>query len=180
MEPKKDHIPSQDDEMSQEITDNQSIDQNPERDVETEIAEIKDQLLRALAETENVRRRAAQDKEDALKYGVTSFARDMVVIADNLRRALDHIDPETLPETLKSMVEGVEITEKEMENLFQKHGLTKVNPMGEKFDSHLHQAMFEKESDDQAPGTVVEVMQVGYTLHGRLLRPAMVGVAKKS
>lgn len=148
-------------------------------DVETEIAEIKDQLLRALAETENVRRRAAQDKEDALKYGTTHFARDMLSIADNLRRALEHVDKQALPDSLKPFIEGVEITEKELLTVFERHGIKKVDPLGEKFDSHLHQAMLEQDSETYAPGTVVNVMQAGYTIHGRLLRPAMVTVSKK-
>ena len=148
-------------------------------DVETEIADMKDQLLRALAEAENVRRRAAQDKEDALKYGVSSFARDILSVSDNLRRALDHVDHSNLFDDMKAFVEGVELTESEILKIFDKHGIIKVDPLGEKFDSNLHQAMFEQESDEHAPGIITQVMQPGYTLHGRLLRPAMVGVAKK-
>lgn len=146
---------------------------------ETELADLKDQLLRALAETENVRRRAVQEKEDAHKYGMTNLARDIVSIADNIRRALDHLDKDSLPVELKPFIEGVEITEKELHNLFDKYSIKKIDPLGEKFNSNFHQAMFEQESSDHESGTITQVMQAGYTLHDRLLRPAMVGVAKK-
>ncbi|MEN8237093.1 MAG: nucleotide exchange factor GrpE [Pseudomonadota bacterium] len=150
-------------------------------DVETEVALIKDQLLRALAETENVRRRAAKDKEEAAKYSITSFARDLLTVADNLRRALENIAKdkavESTPET-KSLIEGVILTEKELLSVFQKHGIQQLSPMSEKFDHDFHQAMFEIESDEQPAGTIVQMIQSGYVLHGRLLRPALVGVAK--
>ena len=151
----------------------------PEKEIEKEIADLKDQHLRALAEVENVRRRAAQDKEEALKYGVTQLARDMLTISDNLQRGLEHIDKNTVTESLKPFLEGVEMTQKEMLTVFEKHGIKKVDPLGEVFNSNLHQAVFEEESQDHKPGTVMKVIQLGYTLHGRLLRPAMVGVAKK-
>ena len=148
-------------------------------DVESEIATMKDQLLRALAEAENVRKRAAQDKEEALKYGVSAFARDMISICDNLRRALDHVEKDEMSDSMKAFVEGVELTESELLSAFEKHGIQKVDPLGETFDSNLHQAMFEQESEEYEPGTVMQVMQPGYTIHDRLLKPAMVGVAKK-
>ncbi|WP_321393436.1 nucleotide exchange factor GrpE [Emcibacter sp.] len=148
---------------------------------QAEIAELKDKLLRAVAETENLRRRAEREKQDATNYAVTAFARDLLPVSDNLRRALDSL-PEDADgnETLKALVEGVEMTERELLNNFEKHGIRKVDPKGEKFDHNLHQAMFEIPNSGAEEGTVVQVMQVGYTLKERLLRPAMVGVAKGS
>lgn len=145
-----------------------------------EAAELKDQLLRALAETENVRRRAQRDREDAQKFAISNFARDLLPVADNLRRALEAVSPEALAndEALKSLVTGVEMTERQLATAFEKHGLTRIDPLGQKFDSNLHQAMFEVPGSDKPHGTVVEVLQAGYVLHDRLLRPAMVGVAK--
>jgi molecular chaperone GrpE len=145
-----------------------------------EAAELKDQLLRALAETENVRRRAQRDREDAQKFAVTGFARDLLPVADNLRRALEAVAPEAIAtdEALKNLVTGVEMTERQLIAGFEKHGLKRIDAMGQRFDSNLHQAMFEVPGTDQPAGTVVQVLQAGYTLNDRLLRPAMVGVAK--
>jgi molecular chaperone GrpE len=145
-----------------------------------EAAEFRDQLLRALAETENLRRRAQREKEDAQKFGIAGFARDMVPVADNLRRALEAVAPEALAndEALRNLVTGVELTERQLLAGFEKHGLQRVEPLGQKFDSNLHQAMFEVPGTDQPAGTVVQVLQPGYVLNDRLIRPAMVGVAK--
>jgi len=145
-----------------------------------EAASLKDQLLRALAETENVRRRAARDKDDAGKFAMAGFAREIVGVADNLSRALEAITPESLEKdaTLKTLFEGIQATERQLETAFEKQAIKKVWPLGEKFDSNLHQAMFEVPGTDKPAGTVVQVLQAGYTLHERLLRPAMVGVAK--
>ncbi len=145
-----------------------------------EAAQLKDQLLRAMAETENVRRRAAREREDATKYGVANFAREMVGVADNLRRALEAIPAEALAndEALKTLFEGVAATERQLEAAFEKQAIKRLSPMGEKFDSNLHQAMFEVPGTGQPNGTVVQVLQAGYVIHDRLLRPAMVGVAK--
>jgi molecular chaperone GrpE len=145
-----------------------------------EAASLKDQLLRALAETENVRRRAARDKDDAGKFAMAGFAREIVGVADNLSRALEAITPESLEKdaTLKTLFEGIQATERQLETAFDKQAIKKVWPLGEKFDSNLHQAMFEVPGTDKPAGTVVQVLQAGYTLHERLLRPAMVGVAK--
>jgi len=144
-----------------------------------ELAESKDKLLRAMAETENIRRRSVREKEDAAKYAITNFARDMVPAADNLGRALDAL-PEGAreDETFKGLIEGVEMTGRELVSTFEKHGINEVHPHGEKFDHNLHQAMFEVEDAEAAPGTVLQVMQIGYTIGDRLLRPAMVGVSK--
>ncbi|WP_417317265.1 nucleotide exchange factor GrpE [Emcibacter sp.] len=146
---------------------------------QAEIAELKDKLLRAVAETENLRRRAEKERQDASNYAVTAFARDLLAVGDNLRRALESL-PEGAEEneSFKALVEGVEMTERELLNNFEKHGIRKVDPMGEKFDHNLHQAMFEVPNSGEEDGTIIQVMQVGYTLKERLLRPAMVGVAK--
>jgi len=145
-----------------------------------ENADLKDKLLRALAEAENVRRRAERDKADTAKYAVTGFARDLLAVGDNLRRALDSLpEDKRQDESLNAFLTGIEMTEKDLLNTFEKHGIRPVNPLGEKFDHNFHQAMFEVESPDDAPGTVVQVVQTGYVINDRLLRPAMVGVAKK-
>ncbi|PHQ66606.1 MAG: nucleotide exchange factor GrpE [Sneathiella sp.] len=144
-----------------------------------EIASLKDKLLRAMAEVENMRRRAEREKEDAHNYAITKFARDMLAISDNLRRALDSIPAEArTQEDIKQIVTGVELTESELLNAFEKHKIKKIEPMGKKFDPHLHQAMFEIENLEVEPGTVMQVVQSGYVIADRLLRPSMVGIAK--
>jgi molecular chaperone GrpE len=148
--------------------------------LETELAEAKDRMLRALAETENVRRRAQREREDALKYAVAGFAKDLLSAADNLRRALDSLpEAEAKDERTKSLLQGVAATERELLSVFERHGLRRIDPKGERFDHNYHQAVFEVEKTDQPAGTVIEVLQPGYVLHDRLLRPAMVGVAKE-
>lgn len=147
-------------------------------ELQSEIAVLKDSLLRARAETENVRRRADKDKQDASKYAVTGFARDMLNVSDNLRRALD-AQPEEISDDMKAFVEGVAMTESELLNIMERYGITKVEPeVGEKFDHKFHQAMFEVPTEEQTPGSVVQVVAPGYVIKDRLLRPAMVGVAK--
>lgn len=147
--------------------------------LEGQVAEMKDKALRAMAEAENVRRRAEREREETSKYAITNFARDLLSVADNLRRAIDSL-PDHLRENeeLNNFLTGVEMTEKELLDAFEKHGIVPINPEGEKFDHNYHQAMFEVESHDQPPGTVVQVVQTGYMIKDRLLRPAMVGVAK--
>lgn len=147
---------------------------------QAEIAQLKDQLLRALAETENTRRRAERDREDAGKYAVTNFARDMLTVADNLRRAIDAVpaDAKTGNTALATLMEGVELTDRQLQSMLEKHGIARVNPMDQAFDPNLHQAMFEVPGTGKPSGIVVQVLQVGYVIHGRLLRPALVGVAK--
>ena len=146
-----------------------------------EVADLKGRLLRALAETENVRRRAANEREDVSKYAITGFARDLAPVVDNLRRALDSVPDDVRDdERLAGLVAGVEMTERELLSVLERHGIRRVDPLGEKFDHNFHQAMFEVEASDKPAGTVVEVMQVGYVIGDRLLRPAMVGVAKGS
>ncbi len=148
--------------------------------LEAEVASLKDQLLRAMAETENTRRRAQRDREDASKFAVSSFAKELVSVADNLRRALDAVPAEgrEQDEMLKGLAVGVEATERQLFAAFDRAGIKKLDPAGEPFDPNFHQVMFEIENTGKAAGTVVQVLQPGYTIHGRLLREAMVGVAK--
>ena len=152
----------------------------PELTPEAQVAKLTDQLLRALAEAENMRRRSQRETEDARKYAVANFARDVLTVADNLRRALDAVPEDAAAsEDLKALSEGVGLTERELLAMMERHGIRKVNPMGEKFDPNLHQAMFEADTPGADPGTVIEVAQAGFVIGERLLRPAMVGVAKK-
>jgi molecular chaperone GrpE len=147
--------------------------------LETELAEHKDRLLRALAETENTRRRAQREREDAAKYAIAALAKDLLATADNLRRALDSLpEAEVRDERTRGLLSGVAATERELLSAFERHGIRRIDPQGERFDHNLHQAIFETERADVPAGTVVEVLQPGYVLHDRLLRPAMVGVAR--
>lgn len=141
---------------------------------------LKDQLLRALADTENMRRRSEREADTARKYGHTQFARDLVGAIDNLARALASApeDKSVLDESVQSLLTGIELSWTEIQSAIEKHGVRQINPVGEKFDYNFHQAMFEVPTDDQPPGMVLEVVQHGYALHDRLLRPAMVGVSK--
>ena len=141
---------------------------------------LKDQLLRALADTENMRRRSEREAETARKYGHTQFARDLVGAIDNLARALASApeDKSSLDESVQSLLTGIELSWTEIQSAIEKHGVRQINPLGEKFDYNFHQAMFEVPTNDQPPGMVLEVVQHGYALYDRLLRPAMVGVSK--
>jgi molecular chaperone GrpE len=145
-----------------------------------EAAQLKDQLLRAMAETENTRRRAQRDRDDAQKYGISNFAREVLAVADNLRRALEAIPAETLQsdEALKTLFDGVAATERQLEAALGKQQIQRIWPEGERFGSNFHQAMFEVPDSGKPAGTVVQVLQAGYKIHDRLLRPALVGVAK--
>jgi len=145
-----------------------------------EAADLKDQLLRALAEGENTRKRAAREREDSARYGISNFARDVVAVADNLRRAIDSLPADNAGEdVVKTLTEGVAATLRQLDAAFENHGIERIDPAGQPFDHNLHQAMFEDPDSDQPPGTVVQVIEHGYKIHDRLLRPAMVGVAKK-
>src|SRR5437870_2058615 len=146
---------------------------------EAQAAEFKDKALRAMAEVENIRRRAQREREDAVKYAATNIARDLLSTADNLRRAIASVSEAQLAdETTKSLLTGVAATERELLAAFEKNGIKRLDPKGERFDHNFHQAIFEVENTGKPAGTVVEVLQPGYVLHDRLLRPAMVGVAK--
>ncbi len=153
-----------------------------EDDLRAALAEnekLRDQLLRTLADAENTRRRAERDRDEATKYGISKFAKDLLTVADNLRRALEAVaQTADAADALKALAEGVAATEREMLAVFERNGLEKIDPADEPFDPNVHQAMFEMPGTDKPAGTVVQVMAPGYQLHGRLLRPAMVGVAK--
>ena len=140
-------------------------------ELEAEAQALRDERLRALAEVENMRRRSERERGEASRYGATGLARDLLGVADNLRRALESGAGEGL-------MEGVEMVERELSTAFARHHIARIEAEGERFDHNRHQAMFEVESADAEPGTVVQVVQDGYLLHDRLLRPAMVGVAK--
>jgi molecular chaperone GrpE len=147
--------------------------------IEAELADTKDRLLRALAETENVRRRLQRERDEVQKYAVGNFAKDLLSPVDNLRRALDAMpEAEVTDGRTRSLRDGVAAIERELLAALERHGLRRLDPKGERFDHNFHQAIFEAERPDVPAGTVVEVLQPGYVLHERLLRPAMVGVAK--
>jgi len=146
---------------------------------EAQVADLKDKLLRQIAESENVRKRAERQVSEAASYAISNFAREMLAVSDNLRRALDTLGEDAAQnDDIKAFLEGVEMTERELLNIFERVGIEKIVPVGEKFDHNFHQAMFEIEHTDAAPGTIMQVIQPGYVLKERLLRPAMVGVAK--
>jgi molecular chaperone GrpE len=146
-----------------------------------ESAEFRDRWMRALAEMENLRRRTEREVGDARTYGIANFARDMLVVADNMRRALAALPQEihdSAEAGIHSLVEGVELTERELAKALEKHGVKRIEPQGQKFDPNFHQAMFEVPDASVPAGTVVQVVQDGYTIGERVLRPALVGVAK--
>lgn len=146
-----------------------------------EITSLKDQRLRAIAELENFRKRAEKDQSDALKYGISNFAKEIIDIRDNIERAQSSISDEAKSnESIKSVIEGIDLIVQSVISTFEKIGIKKIESLNEKFDHNLHQAMMEIENDDLEPGTIVQELIPGYTLHDRLLRPAMVGVSKKS
>jgi len=149
-------------------------------ELQASVAELKDHLLRALADTENTRRRAEREKTDTAKYAATNMARAVLGVADNLSRALATVSEEAkeADEELKNLCVGIELTETEMVNAFEQFGIVPIEAMGRKFDHNFHQAMFEIEDPDLPAGTVVQEVQRGYVIHDRLLRPAMVGVSK--
>jgi molecular chaperone GrpE len=146
-----------------------------------EAAEARDKMLRTLAEMENLRKRTAKEVADARTYGVTGFARDVLDIADNLQRALDAVPAEARAAAdpgLKSLIEGVELTERSLHNTLEKYGVKRLDPSGSKFDPNFHQAMYEVPDASVPAGTVVQVVQAGYTIGDRVLRPALVAVSK--
>lgn len=148
-------------------------------DQSAEIAALKDRLLRTLAEMENLRKRSEREREDAAKYAISSFARDLLGVADNLRRALDSL-PESArnDENVKVFADGMELIERELLKSFEKAGIRRIEPLGEKFDHNFHEAMFEVPTPDQPSGVVIQVIQPGYIINDRLLRAARVGVTR--
>ncbi|WP_024511802.1 nucleotide exchange factor GrpE [Bradyrhizobium sp. ARR65] len=146
-----------------------------------EAADARDKMLRTLAEMENLRKRTAREVADARMYGITGFARDVLDIADNLQRALDAVPAEARANAdpgLKALIEGVELTERSLHNTLEKYGVKRLDPAGSKFDPNFHQAMYEVPDPSVPAGTVVQVVQSGYTIGERVLRPALVGVSK--
>jgi len=155
--------------------------EDPAAQAAREATEYKDRWLRALAEMENLRRRTEREVADARTYAVTQFARDVVTVADNMERALKALDDELREKAdaaVKGLLDGVELTERELLKVLEKHGVRKLEPQGQKFDPHRHQAMFEVPDESVPAGTVVQVVQSGYVIGDRVLRPALVGVAK--
>ncbi len=148
--------------------------------LEAQVADLNDKLLRAIAETENVRRRAQRDKEDASKYAIKSFAEQMITVSDNLGRALQSVDGDARAESvaLENIVVGIEMVSRELQVGFERFGIKAIEALGQKFDPMLHEAMFELENKDVVAGTIAQVLEVGYTLSGRTLRAAKVGITK--
>jgi len=153
----------------------------PSTALERDLADTKDRLLRTLAEMENLRKRTEREVAEARLYGISAFARDIVAVADNMHRALHALDEglrATADSGLKALVDGVELTERELMNAMDKHGVKKIEPLGQKFDPNRHQAMYEIDDASEPSGTVAQVMQPGYLIGDRVLRPALVAVFK--
>jgi molecular chaperone GrpE len=149
--------------------------------LDRELADYKDRLLRTLADMENMRKRTEREVADSRVYGISAFARDILGVADNMHRAMQALDDELrakADDTMKALLDGVELTERELINVLEKHGVKKIEPLNQKFDPNRHQAMFEVEDVSVPSGTVVQVMQAGYLIGERVLRPALVAVSK--
>ena len=154
--------------------------ESEEERLQEEVRTLKEDKIRVLAEMENLRKRFDREKIDSIKYGSVNFARDILSPGDNLDRALSAINQEEdYPQSIKNLIEGLKMVQKEFSSALEKNGISKINSMNEKFDPNLHQAMMEVERNDLDEGIVVQEIQTGYMMHDRLLRPAMVGVSKK-
>lgn len=164
----------------QEVKSNNTDENSRIETSEPELAKLKDQLLRLAAEYENFRKRSAKEIEEANKYGITKFARDMIEVLENLHRAESSINTEMLEsnETLKNIFSGVELTKKSLIDVFEKYGIKRLDPMGEQFNHDYHQAIMQVPSKNHKTGEIIQVIQAGYVVHDRLLRPALVAVAK--
>ena len=147
-------------------------------ELEKQLAEMKDRALREMADAENTRKRAHKEQEDVRKYAVSSFAKEMLAVADNFRRALDAVPADDTDPALKNLMAGVEATERQLLATFDRFGIKKIEPLGQAFDPNFHQVMTEIDAPDKPAGTVVQVLQDGYVIQGRLLREALVAVAK--
>jgi len=167
--------PEADDELEEEVSPEGRIEI-----LEAQVADLNDKLLRAMAETENVRRRAQRDKEDASKYAIKGFAEQMITVSDNLARALQSVDEGARADNpaLESIIVGIEMVMRELNNGFERSGIKAIEALGQKFDPMLHEAMFEIEDPGTAAGTIAQVLEVGYTLNGRTLRASKVGITK--
>jgi molecular chaperone GrpE len=165
----------------EDVADSAGEELDPLDELRSENADLKDRVLRAMAETENLRKRAEREKAEATLYAATNFARDLLSVGDSLSKALEIMDEDAranADESTRNFIEGIELTRRELLNSFQKHGIVEVNPSDEKFDPNFHQAMFEVPGSGKPNGTVVQVVQTGYKIGERVLRPALVGVAK--
>ena len=153
----------------------------PSTSLDRELAEAKDRLLRTLADMDNMRKRTEREVADARVYGISAFARDILGVADNMHRAMQALDDDLrakADEATKALLEGVELTERELMNVLEKNGVTRIDPLGQKFDPNRHQAMYEVEDASVPSGSVAQVMQAGYLIGERVLRPALVAVTK--
>ena len=161
------------------LDDNNNL--NSEEELKKELEQAIEDKKRALADAENTRRRGTKDLEQSRKYGHISFAREMLSVVDSLESAVNSSpqNKDELTDEIKNFIVGVEMTLEQLKQVFNNHNISKIDPQGDKFDYNIHQAMFEKETDEVEPGLIIEVMQPGWSLHDRLLRPAMVGVSKK-
>ena len=159
----------------------EEVEKSNEDILQEEVEQLRDEKLRLLAEMENLRKRADREKIDSIKYGSSNFARDILSPDDNLTRALDAIPSEEKnTKTITNLIDGLKMVQKEFATILEKHGVKKIDSINEKFDHNLHQAMVELENEEVEPGTVIQELQKGYTMHERLLRPSMVAVSKKS
>ncbi len=147
-------------------------------DLEKQLADMKDRALREMADAENTRKRAQKEREDTAKYAVGNFAKEMLAVADNFRRALDAAPKDITDPAIKNLITGIDATERQLQSTLDQFGIKKVDPMGQMFDPNFHRVMVEVESADAPPGTIIQVMQSGYMIHDRLLREALVAVAK--
>ena len=165
----------------EEVMSEDNNDFNSDEDLKKELEQAIEDKKRALAEAENTRRRGIKDLEQSRKYGHLSFAREMLSVVDSLESAVNSSpqNKDELSDEIKNLIVGVEMTLEQLKQVFNNHNISKIDPQGDKFDYNVHQAMFEKETDEVEPGVIIEVMQPGWSLHDRLLRPAMVGVSKK-
>ena len=165
--------------VSEDNNDNNDL--NSEEELKKELEQAIEDKKRALADAENTRRRGIKDLEQSRKYGHISFAREMLSVVDSLESAVNSSpqNKDQLTDEIKNFIVGVEMTLEQLKQVFNNHNISKIDPQGDKFDYNVHQAMFEKETDEVEPGVIIEVMQPGWSLHDRLLRPAMVGVSKK-
>ena len=164
-------------ELEIEEIDPDAADADERTALKAEVAELKDRLLRALADVENIRKRAERDRRDAELYGATRFARDLLSVADNFDRALDNVT-EPVRAAAPGLIEGIELTRRDLLNAFEKHKINRIEPKpGDRFDPKLHQAMFEAPVPGTKAGDIIQVMGVGFTIGDRLLRPAQVGVS---
>jgi len=147
-------------------------------ELEKQLAEMKDRALREMADAENTRKRAQKEREDTAKYAVGNFAKDILGVADNFRRALEAAPQDVIDPAVKNLIAGIDATERQLQAVLERFGIKKVEPLGQAFDPNFHQVMLEVETAEHAPGTVVQVLQPGYMIHDRLLREALVAVAK--